>query len=811
MKTIISLARSRNARILLVGAMTFALSVCFAYWNATARAEGPSAHGPSASPASATAGTVGYVDAPVTENIVSNQLSLAGWAWDPVGIRAIEVRVDGATYFAKYGVPRPDVSNARPDLPGSGASGFTFDWDFKDLRVQRHEVVVVAINTNGVATTLGRRSLVPPAAMAMWSPQLDASPGLASDKFYFLMATSGTSLGGATGVEIQYDGLLSRTQRVGISVPILYMRTTTGAKGDWTFDPAFDLTRRCKNRRVADDNLDEVIQYSIAKHIPVNFILNGGIWGDASCYSAEWDLTTHLEVDPANCQWEQHDLVLPGDYKKGLNGSTESPELSRSLTYHVYNREIRDYKRRNLQAAARIVAKFAREHPDLFVGVNLDADTYMNPFPEEGRMYDYNPGMLRQFRAWLAGTGPYAGDTRGGLPDLRYYRRKDPLSLAAVNKLAGKHWTAWSQVDPPRTFEGNEFKPVASGKVPFWRDPWYQEWDVFRKHIVQLHYAELAEWTHEAGIPADKIFTAQAFTAQDEGLRPISTYVRDASQDADSAGVSIEGAVPRVGHLGTIVYGFAAQNKLDYLSSGHNLFATIARMDPHWAIVESNATDLKHPTLLPTYAQSYREFRDFFNYGGRQIALMAWNGSNGLNAGKPGYVAYTSWRNTPGEQAMMDFMVSHADVPQGSLMWTFGSSTYSDDDGWLAVRGHFVADHGALHFVPTSDRMTLRSPADQVIHPQDIGRMFMRFDGPAKLVYAVVSARADGDTKWRVVATAKTTDFALKWPEQWVRNHFIVNQLEMELFFAPGAAESNLSRVLLYPPQAAAVRTAVNH
>ena len=51
--------------------------------------------------------------------------------------------------------------------------------------------------------------------------------------------------------------------------------------------------------------------------------------------------------------------------------------------------------------------------------MNLDPDTYVNPFFEERQWYDYNPGTLRQFRHWLAGTGPYAGKTDGVDPDLR--------------------------------------------------------------------------------------------------------------------------------------------------------------------------------------------------------------------------------------------------------------------------------------------------------------------------------------------------------------------------------------------------------
>ena len=463
----------------------------------------------------------------------------------------------------------------------------------------------------------------------------------------------------------------------------------------------------------------------------------------------------------------------------------------------MYNTRVRAYKRRNMMAAARIVAAFARAHPDLFVGINLDSDTYMNPFPLDGHRYDYNPGMLRQFRDWLAGTGPYAGHPAYGAPDLRFYRRKQPLTLAQVNKLAGKQWKSWSEVDPPRQFAGGEGLPSKAGEIPFWADPWYQQWDVFRKHIVQLHYAELAQWANEAGIPADKIFTAQAFMQQDPGLRPISTYVADRSPDSDSAGVSIEGAVPRIGHVGAILYGPAAENDVD-LYTRHNLFATIARFDPVWGITETNATDLKKPTTLPGYARSYREFRDFFNYGGRQVSVMAWNGSNGIFAGRPGYVAYTSWRNTAAEQAMMDFLVSHADLPVGSLLWTFGTARHADTDGWTVLRGAVDATPQGLVIDTLGDRLTLRTPRDQVIRPARIGNLQVRFDGPAQALYIGVSARTDKDDRWHQVAQGSGTAVKLEWPRKWLGDDTIVEELEIEFVFAPGAKGSRLTRMLLY-------------
>src|SRR5262249_48036415 len=185
--------------------------------------------------------------------------------------------------------------------------------------------------------------------------------------------------------------------------------------------------------------------------------------------------------------------------------------------------------------------------------------------------------------------------------------------------------------------------------------------------------------------PKDRIFSAQAFIAPDPGLAPVSLHIRGSSPNYDSAGVSIEGSIPAYGHAGATLYGPAAANEHP-MEDGHSLFSTLGRMDPGWAVVETNATDPK-TMARPTYAQSYHAFRDLFNFDARQVSLMAWNGSNGASADQPGYVPYTAWRNTPAEAAMRDFLVTHADLPRGARLWTFGAIGYADDDGWRLEKG----------------------------------------------------------------------------------------------------------------------------
>jgi hypothetical protein len=250
--------------------------------------------------------------------------------------------------------------------------------------------------------------------------------GVDPTPFHLLPALSGIPLGGAQELDTEYTAYLSSTMRVGMRVPILYMRQTKGAAGDYAFDPDWDIEHRCGDRRIAEDSLTATLEHAVAKQLPVLLTLNGGIWADAACDVPAWDINDRLEQDLGNCQWNEKNEVMPDDARKDLPGSLHAPELGRSLTFNVYARDVQRYKRRNLQQAGTAVVAFMRAHPTLFVGVSLDPDTYLNPFFNEQQWYDYNPGTLKQFRQWLAGSGPYAGAPETGVP---WFRR-----IAAANR-----------------------------------------------------------------------------------------------------------------------------------------------------------------------------------------------------------------------------------------------------------------------------------------------------------------------------------------------------------------------------------------
>jgi len=694
------------------------------------------------------AGTIGHIDVPDAEAIIGPHTTISGWALDPAGIRAVEVRLDGRRFPARTKVVRRDAAALRPGYPDGEHGGFELVCDFTAYPappgVDRRTLEVVAIAHDGRETKLGKRSLIEPAVFVRWK---SAAPDGGS-AFYILPALSGAFMPGVFGLEKRYAPYLSPTTRIGMRVPILYLRTTLGAREDFVFDPEFDLTRKCGARAVADDNLAGLLAVSIEKKLPVLVTLNGGVWADASCSAPEWDVNDWLEQDAANCQWNEKNEVMPDDFLRHLPGSIAAPELARSLTFNVYAKAARHYKKRNLQQAARHIVDFMREHPDLFVGVNVDPDTYLNPFFEEKQWYDYNPGTLQQFRHWLAGTGPYAGEG-GGVPDLRRYRRRMPLELAGVRRISGKHCANWEEVDPPRVFSRDP-------SHPFWMDPWVREWEVFRRHLVKLHYDDLSQWLVEAGIPRDKIWSSQGFMAPPPGAMPFAISIDSPVKNFDSGGMSVEGGKPVEGHLGAILYGASATNRIP-MENGRSLFATFAEIDPGFAVVELNTADLRRPRWLPGYADGYRALRDLWNAGARFVSPMAWNGLS-EESGRPGCAAHTSWRNTPLEDAACDFVLARAGLPLGSLLWTFGSAPHADDDGWSAAAGAISPGNGHLAVEPDASGLAaLLSPEELPARARDAGAFVIGLSPAGRLREVAVFARGTPDGAWRRIARGSDT------------------------------------------------------
>jgi len=667
--------------------------------------------------APATDAAIGHVDAPAEGVISAPEAVVSGWSLSKRGVARVEVVIDGRERInAKLGVERPDVKAAHPEFPDNDKAGFDTKVDLSNLAAGRHEIEIVATDREGRATVLGRRVYVNPSFRGVWASLLAARGHRPGETFHFVFATSRVAEGGGAEIDTEYAPFLSETIKVGVRVPILYMRTTRGRAGDWTFDPDFDISRNCGERKIAEDSLHSVLEWSVEHKVPVLFTLNGGIWADAACDVPDWDVNDWLEQDPLNCQWNEHNEVMPDDYLRHLPGSQDAPELARALTLNVYAKKVRHYKKRNLQQAASIIRAFAQEHPDLFIGISLDPDVYMNPFFEGAQWYDYNPGTLRQFREWLQGSGPYAGKPADGAPDLAKYRRSTAQTLASVRGLAKKRFPSWDDVDPPRSF-----KPEQT----MLKTPWASTWERFRRHVVDLHYDELSQWVAETGIDRDRIFSSQGFNAPGAAIEPFAIRLDSPPKNYDTGGMTVEGAVPSHGHLGAILYGRSAINDIK-MEGRESLFRVFRDFDPAWAAVEYNTANFQSPQTLPGPDVAYRGLRDIVNYGAQLVSPMAWNGSPGSEVGKAGFVSYTSYRAAPLEVAARNVMVHRANLPRQARLWGFGFGAVRDADGWTTAGPATVEpiDGGLRVDVSRSPPTERRIPA---------GTHRVRLDSPATL------------------------------------------------------------------------------
>lgn len=681
---------------------------------------------------------IGFVDKLSEDAPNSTRIKVVGWALAKAGVDRVELVLNGQYRVPlQVAVARSDVAQAHPGYPDSAKAGFEGVVDTLRWAANWHTMEVVVTDKNGQFSIIGRRTQPAINAMDTWSDLLETRGVSRDDIFFFIMATSNLAHGGAKEIDTVFRPYESKTIKVGMRVPILYLRTTKGKAEDYAFDPDFPITRKCGTRSIAEDNLYGVIGYAVAHRLPVLFTLNGGIWGDASCDAPEWDINDVLEQDADNCQWNENNQVMPDDYLKNLSGSQESPELARSLTFNIYAAKNRHYKKRNLQQVAAIIREFAAQHPDLFVGVNLDPDLYLNPFFDTKQWYDYNPGSLRQFREWLQGTGPYAGPAHSGEPDLSRYRRKNPLTLADVNAISGRHFKSWDEVDPTRSFS----------KLPL-SGAWASEWERFRRHLVDLHYDELSEWLGESGIGKDFIYSAQGFMAPASYALPFAIRINSPMKNFDTGGMSVEGAVPANGHLGAILYGESAVNQ-SRMEGNRTLFSVFRELDPNWAVIEHNTANLRNPERLPDFAEAYRSLREIHNYGARFISPMAWNGSRGIFAGQPGFVSYTALRDSPLEDAIKDFMISHADLPRKTKLWTFGNSTHADGDGWAPLPGTQGSIGSGIFTLRANaeNRGSLESPDDLSFRPTDYRAIIIKAVMPEALASLEVEGQmADG--KW---------------------------------------------------------------
>lgn len=470
-----------------------------------------------------------------------------------------------------------------------------------------------------------------------------------------------------------------------------YLRTTFGKKQDFRFDPDFPeaLRKRSDALEMTGESIRELLNTALRFKAPLMVTLDGGVWADAKFSAPDVDVVDNLEEDPRTVQWNQFGRPEPDDALEHLPGATASPQLARMMSLNRYNEKFLAYKKRNLQSAIGEIVQFMRKHPQIYVAVNLDPDQYINPWFYQTQWYDYNPDTLRQFREWLFHLGPYAD---GG--ELAFSRGEARLSLAQVNQIAKQSWKTPEEVDPPR------------GALNY-SDPWQQLWTQFKRHLVARHYDDLAEWAAQAGMPEDRIFTSQTFIQTE-----VATRISDpATGWTDQAGVSIEGAKPRRGRLGAILYGPASRNE-GKVRSGTTLIDNIRRIDPEWGVVEFHPATIAFPDKLPTHAESYTTLFRLINGGARFLSPM-WGSYAGDRTVHPGHFkAYDAMEGTAYEYQLVWWLREMRFLPVGGRFYPFGNELVRSADGWKAGAGtNLDLDPGAIHLSGNAARLSLVSPA----------------------------------------------------------------------------------------------------
>jgi len=280
---------------------------------------------------------------------------------------------------------------------------------------------------------------------------------------------------------------------------------------------------------------------------------------------------------------------------------------------------------------------------------------------------------------------------------------------------------------------------------------------------------------------------------------PFALAIDSPVKNYDSGGMSVAGAKPKYGHLGAIIYGAAAVNDIP-MENGRSLFATLSAVDPGFAIVEYNTADLRAPEVPPTYAAAYRSLRDLWNVGARFISPMAWNGSNGAFVGKPGYVTFTAWRNTPLEDAAYDFLLARADLPLGSKLWTFGTPRHADGDGWTAEAGSIAIAPGTLRLTTdAAGRIAIESPRGLALTPERIGQVVAGLPLDAVIRSFNVYARGPSSSSWQMLTAERAQTIATTAAGRRVTTRAAAtapaDQLKIEFVFEKPASDVALTRI----------------
>ncbi|MHA1339459.1 MAG: hypothetical protein ACTSO2_05670 [Promethearchaeota archaeon] len=238
---------------------------------------------------------------------------------------------------------------------------------------------------------------------------------------------------------------------IGFSVSCWYSENLINHNGTWDFNP---------------QQLYYKLNRSLDTNMPVLFHMNGGNWGTQGMSN---DLIRSLWLNDSECQWDQYNNVPIANLSE--------PPLKKRLFSLQRDTEFNKQREYHLKQATTIINKFYQEHPNLFIGCSLDSEIHINwaRSDQNDSYYDYNPLVIQEYREWL----------------------KSRYSLEEYNAKFNQNNPSFTSIDAPR-------KPNDPKNKSLW-----EEWTLFRHHLVKEAVELQAKWLHDAGIPKNKIFSHQ--------------------------------------------------------------------------------------------------------------------------------------------------------------------------------------------------------------------------------------------------------------------------------------------------------------
>ncbi len=636
---------------------------------------------------------IGRVISPHWNMFNPGRVSIKVWVADEDGIATVKLTTDSGHVIANMPVILKDVSyksvrEPREQLMGEPSvalhlgqvhSGLV---NAKELSVGVHRLLVEVTDKDNKVNVL-------PGPLIVNTAPKPSQPCQGSALKVLMPADTQQFRNGFREMQELKQVVNAGCVQVGIRGRVEYLRTTTGAHKDFKFDPNFpDAIRKNGNNTMTTTALNELLDLAETWQVPLLITLDGGPWADASFSAPNFDVVDYLENDDANVQWNQFGKAEDDDALSKLPGSYDSPQLARMMTLNYFNERYRYYKKRNIQAAAKIINTSNAVKQGLYVGVNLDPDQYINPWFYKTQWYDYNPDTIRQFRQWLTSTGLYSSD---GV--LAGKGLEKPLTIDMINRLAKQNWKKLDQIEPDRA-------------EPDYNSAWHQIWTQYKRHLVAEHYNDLANWLYESGMDSSRIYSSQTFIQTDIAIT-INSY---ANGWTDEAGVSMAGAKPDKGRLGAILYGPSSRNE-GTVRNGQTLFANIRKFDSTWAVPELHPATIEFPDYLPSYSESYQTMASILNAGVTFISPMWGSHASDQLTYTNKFKSYDAFTGTDFEYQLVWWLLQRQRIPVGSLLYPFGNKHVYSTDGWAVTKDIKVKPlYGALELWSSQSTVTVLSP-----------------------------------------------------------------------------------------------------